>query len=167
MIRKSRVALALAAMSVAPVAAFAAPPAELSLVDRFIAGEACRLHASDPNLVWLETVGSVDGIRREKLTDELLVVLATLQDMMSETHSTREDILELRITTTSDAYKRDVAQAIARTPELAGIPFTYRVVDGFDVKWARVGADAVLRNPKANAAVTTKHASGFGPDCRA
>ena len=104
-------------------------------------------------------------MRHDKLADELLVVLTTLQEMMEGTGSRREDMLELRVTTTSDAYRREVAQMIAQTPELDGLPLSYRVVDGFSVKWARVGVDAVLRNPKARSAVATKYGSASGSDC--
>lgn len=155
----------MAGLMLASGAASAAPPETPSLIDRFTAGDACRIHADDPDLVWLETVGSVDGVRHDKLADELLVVLTTLQEMMEGTGSRREDMLELRVTTTSDAYRREVAQMIAQTPELDGLPLSYRVVDGFSVKWARVGVDAVLRNPKARSAVATKYGSASGSDC--
>ncbi len=163
--RNPLVAAAMASLALAPGLASAAPPEAPSLVDQFTAGRACRVHADNPDIVWLETIGSVDGVRPEKLSDELMVVLTTLQKMMEETGSRREDMLELRVTTTSDAYRREVAQMVARIPELDGLPFSYRVVDGFSVKWARVGLDAVLRNPQAGATITAKYGSNPGPAC--
>lgn len=163
--RKLGIAFAVAGLMLAPMSAGAAPPETPSLIDRFTAGDACRIHADNPDLVWLETVGSVDGARHDKLADELFVVLTTLQEMMKDTGSRREDMLEVRVSTTGDAYRNEVAQLISQTPELDGIPFSYRVVDGFTVKWARVGVDAVLRNPKASSAVTAKYGSLPRSDC--
>ncbi len=162
MIRLSQLALFAAGAMFLAQAAMAAPP---TLIDAFNAGRACSIHRDNPEVVWLQTVGSVNGERHEQLADELSVALHTLQDMMEESGTGREDILELRISTTSEAYSRQVSLLIDASPELAGIPFTYRVVDGFTVRWARVGIDAVLQNPKAKGVIAAKYGSNVGSRC--
>jgi hypothetical protein len=163
--RLAGVALCLANGLVLVGASMAAPPAP-SYVDAFKSGRQCETFRAHPEFVWLETIGSEKGIRHERLADELMASLGTLQEMMGDAGATREEIVELRISATSEAYRREVAALISATPELSGLPFTYEVVDGFTVKWARVGVDAVLSSADAIETIARKYGVNVGPDCQ-
>jgi hypothetical protein len=123
--------------------ALAAPAPSPSIVDQFKAGCSGELYIANPGLASFENVGSADGLRFEKLMDETRHSLVNLQRSMDELNVQRGDIVEIRVEATSANSLKEVEASFAATPELAGLPFSYRVVDRLPVASARVGFYAV------------------------
>jgi hypothetical protein len=152
-----RIAIVAAAAAAVLQPAFAAPaPApEPTLIDQFKAGCSRELYMANPGLASFENVGSADGLRFETLMDETRHSFVNLQRSMDELNVQRADIVEIRVETTSAANLKEVEASFAASPELAGLPFSYRVVDRLPVSPARVGfyavADASHRGAQTSA----------------
>jgi hypothetical protein len=135
--------------------ALAAPAPSPSLVDQFKAGCASELYAANPQIASFENIGSADGLRFERLMDETRHSLGNLQRSMAELNVQRADIVEIRVEATSAANLKEVETSFAASPELAGLPFSYRVVDSLPDASARVGfyavADASHRGAQTSA----------------
>lgn len=140
-----RIAIAAAAAAAACLfqPAFAAPAPEPSLVDQFKAGCSRELYTANPELASFENVGSADGLRFDKLMDETRHSFVNLRRSMDELNVQRADIVEIRVETTSADSLKEVEASFAASPELAGLPFSYRVVDRLPDSSARVGFYAV------------------------
>jgi hypothetical protein len=133
--------------------ALAAPAPEPTIIDQFKAGCSSELYKANPGLTSFVDAGSADGLRFEKLMDETRHSLVNLQRSMDELNVQREEIIEIRVDATSVANIKEVEASFAATPELSGLPFSYRVVDTLPVAWARVGFYAVADTSHALAKV--------------
>ena len=114
-----------------------------SLIDQFKAGCSSELYAANPGLATFENIGSADGLRFEKLMDETRASFVNLQRSMDELNVQPGEIVEIRVESASAANLNEVEANFAATPELAGLPFSYRVVDHLPVSSARIGFYAV------------------------
>lgn len=138
-----RIAIVAAAAAAMLQPAFAAPAPEPTLIDQFKAGCSRELYTANPGLASFENVGSADGLRFETLMDETRHSFVNLQRSMDELNVQRADIVEIRVETTSADSLKEVEASFAASPELAGLPFSYRLVDRLPVSPARVGFYAV------------------------
>jgi hypothetical protein len=123
--------------------ALAAPAPSPSLVDQFKAGCSSELYAANPGLASFENIGSADGLKFDKLMDETRHSFVNLQRSMDELNVQRADIVEIRVEATSAANLQEVEASFAASPEMAGLPLSYRVVDSLPDASARVGFYAV------------------------
>ena len=140
--------------------AFAAPAPEPTIIDQFKAGCSSELYKANPGLTSFVDAGSADGLRFEKLMDETRHSLVNLQRSMDELNVQREEIIEIRVEATSVADIKEVEASFAATPELSGLPFSYRVVDTLPVASARVGFYAVADTSQALAKVSAACTAG-------
>jgi hypothetical protein len=150
-----RLAVAAAVVACFLQRAMAAPAPAPSLVDQFKAGCAAELYAANPALASFENIGSADGLHFDNLMDETRHSLGNLQRSMDELNVQRADVVEIRVEATSADAIKEVEASFAATPALAGLPFSYRVVDRLPVSPARVGfyavADASHRGAQTSA----------------
>jgi hypothetical protein len=124
-------------------------PQKPTLIDQYKAGCERELFQQHPNLAGFTTVGSLDGRRYAVLMDEVAHSFTRLETMMTDVGVELQDILEIRVELLSEKDRTEVAARFADEPHLAGIPFTYRVVDRLPVPWARVGFYGLADSPEA------------------
>jgi hypothetical protein len=122
--------------------ALAAPAPSPSLVDQFKAGCSSELYAANPAFASFVNVGSADGLRFDNLMDETRHSLGDLQRSMDELNVQRADIVEIRVEATSATNLKEVETSFAKSADLIGLPFSYRVVESLPAS-ARVGFYAV------------------------
>lgn len=131
-----------------------------SIIDQFEASGPAATFAMYPDLARFTTAGSPDGKAFASLSDEAAAAINRAQTMMSEVDTGWSEVIELRVLTTSEADRAEVAALVAADPRLAALPVSYRVVDQLSAPRAKVGLDVLVRSSAAVAASAHRYGPG-------
>ena len=156
MLRLNGIVLSIATLLAAgPALAEPAAP----IIDRFEATGPVVAFTMYPDLARFTTTGSPDGKVFTSLSEETTAAITRVQGMMGDVDTGWSEVIELRVLTTTEADRAEVAALIAADPRLAALPVSYRVVGQLAATRAKVGLDVVVISPAATAATVRKYGS--------
>ncbi len=138
--------------------ALAAPTA--SIIDQFETSGPAATFAMYPDLARFTTVGSPGGKVYTSLPEETSDAVARVQAMMSDVNTSWSEVIEVRVLTTSEADRAEVAALIAADPRLAALPVSYRVDGQLSAPRAKVGLDVLARSKAAVEATARRYGPG-------